>query len=110
MTAAVEGVPRMPTKGATAMAEPQITLDPHGLSPVEQKLQGPLEEQLTSALQAATEKIRSHYAGEPVDQVTDQLLEQTRAGLHPDIAAGFQPDPAELRHVAEAIVAEGTTA
>jgi hypothetical protein len=32
------------------------------------------------------------------------LLEQTKAGLHPDIAAGFSPDPAELRRVAEAIV------
>jgi hypothetical protein len=88
------------------MAEPQITLDSHNLSPVEEKLRGPLEEQLTSALQAATERIRHDYAGESVDQVTTQLLDGTRAGLHPDIAAGFQPDPLQLRHVAEAIVAE----
>jgi hypothetical protein len=86
------------------MVEPHINLDPRTLSPVEEKLRGPLEEQLTSALQAATEKITSEYAGEPVDTVTLRLLEQTRAGLHPDIAAGFEPDRGELRRVAEAIV------
>jgi hypothetical protein len=32
-------------------------------------------------------------------------LDGTRAGLHPDIADGFRPDPAELRRVAETIVA-----
>ena len=87
------------------MAEPQVTLDPRSLNPVEDKLREPLENQLTSALQAATDKVRSAYAGESVDQVTTMLLEGTRAGLHPDIAEGFRPDPAELRHVAEAIVA-----
>ena len=86
------------------MAEPQIHLDPASLSPVEEKLRGPLEEQLTSALQAATHKISDEYAGEPVDAVTGKLLAQTRAGLHPDIAAGFSPDQGELRRVAEAIV------
>jgi hypothetical protein len=89
------------------MVEPQITLDPASLNSVEEKLRGPLEEQLTSALQAATEKISDEYAGEPVDAVTVRLLEQTRAGLHPDIAAGFEPDRAELRRVAEAIVHTG---
>jgi hypothetical protein len=86
------------------MAEPQIHLDPATLSPVEEKLRGPLEEQLTSALQAATHKVSDEYAGEPVETVTGKLLEQTRAGLHPDIAAGFTPDQGELRQVAEAIV------
>lgn len=86
------------------MQEPQIHLDPASLSPVEEKLRGPLEEQLTSALQAATDKVSHDYAGEPVETVTVKLLEQTRAGLHPDIAAGFTPDQGELRHVAEAIV------
>ena len=86
------------------MVEPQITLDAAGLSPVEQKLQGPLEDQLTSALQAASDKITHEYAGESVDQVTVMLLEQTKAGLHHDIAAGFTPDHAELRRVAQAIV------
>ncbi len=86
------------------MAEPQITLDPHRLSPVEEKLRGPLEDQLTSALQAATERVRAGYAGESVEQVCERLLEETRHGLHPDIAAGFEPDRNELRRVAEAVV------
>jgi hypothetical protein len=85
------------------MAEPQVTLDPHSLNPVEEKLRGPLEDQLTSALQAATDKTRHAYAGETVDQVTGLLLQRTRDGLHPDIAAGFHPDPMQLRHVAETI-------
>ena len=88
------------------MSEPQVTLDPRTLTPVEEKLRGPLEDQLSSALQAATEKIRHDYAGENIDQVTQMLLDGTRSGLHPDIAAGFNPDPGQLRHVAEAIVAE----
>lgn len=87
------------------MAEPQVTLDPRSLNPVEEKLRGPLEDQLTSALQAATEKTRRAYAGESVDRVTEMLLERTREGLHPDIAAGFSPDPDQLRRVAETIVA-----
>lgn len=86
------------------MVEPHVTLDPGSLNPVEDKLRGPLEDQLTSALQAATDKVADAYAGEPVDTVTHRLLEQTRAGLHPDIAAGFTPDQGELRRVAEAIV------
>jgi hypothetical protein len=86
------------------MVEPHITLDTASLSPVEEKLRGPLEEQLTSAMQAAADKITHDYAGEPVETVTVKLLEQTRAGLHPDIAAGFTPDQGELRRVAEAIV------
>jgi hypothetical protein len=88
------------------MAEPQVTLDSQSLNPVEEKLRGPLEEQLSSALQAATEKIRHEYAGETVDQVTAMLLAGTRAGLHHDIAAGFHPDSYQLRQVAEAIVTE----
>jgi hypothetical protein len=87
------------------MAEPHVTLDSGDLSPVEAKLQGPLEAQLTSALQAATEKIRHRYAGEPVDALSAELVSETKAGLHPDIAAGWDPDPAEIRRVAEAIAA-----
>lgn len=86
------------------MVEPQVNLDPQSLSPVERKLQGPLEDQLSSALAAATDKISERYAGENVDQLTEQLLAETRTHLHPDIAAGFQPDQAELRRVAEAII------
>ena len=87
------------------MAEPQVTLDANSLNPVEDKLRGPLEDQLTSALQAATDKIQHTYAGESVDEVAEMLLAGTRAGLHPDIAEGFRPDLKELRHVAETIVA-----
>jgi L-alanine-DL-glutamate epimerase-like enolase superfamily enzyme len=91
------------------MAEPQVTLDPSTLNPIEEKLRGALEDQLTSALRAATEKTRHEYAGESVDEVVRQLLGRTREGLHPDIAAGFEPDPAELRRVAEAVVANADT-
>ena len=88
------------------MMDPQVTLDPNSLSPVERKLQGPLEDQLTSALQAATGKISERYAGQPVDEVERMLFEQTKSGLHPDIAAAFTPDHAQLRQVAQAIVSE----
>jgi hypothetical protein len=91
------------------MAEPQVTLDPNHLGPVEEKLRGPLEEQLTSALRAATDKTRHTYAGESVDQVTQTILERTKSGLHHDIADGFEPDAGQLRHVAENIVAEADT-
>ena len=87
------------------MTEPQVTLDPQSLNPTEEKLRGPLEEQLTSALQLATDKTRETYAGESVEVVTGQLLERTREHLHPDIARGFQPDPGQLRQVAESILA-----
>lgn len=88
------------------MAEPHVSLDPEGLNPVERKLREPLEEQLSSALQAAAHRIRAHYAGEPVERVRARLLEETKAGLHPDVAAGFEPDPGQLRAVAESIVEE----
>jgi hypothetical protein len=87
------------------MEEPHVSLDRSSLSPVERKLQGPLEDQLTSALAAATDKVRHRYAGEPVDEIEAQLLAEARAGLHPDIAAGWSPDRGELRRVAESIVA-----
>lgn len=86
------------------MSEPHVSLDPSGLSPAQQRLREPLEEQLTSALQAAAHRVREAYTGEPVDVVCQLLLEETRAGLHPDIAARFQPDMAEIRQVAAAIV------
>ncbi|MFI5933643.1 hypothetical protein [Actinoplanes sp. NPDC051494] len=88
------------------MVEPHVTLDPNTLSPVEQKLRGPLEDQLTSAMKAATDKVSHEYSGEPVDQVATEILDETRAGLHHDIAEGFVPDQRELRRVAEAVVRE----
>ncbi|MFC7549992.1 hypothetical protein [Plantactinospora sp. GCM10030261] len=86
------------------MSEPHVTLDPRGLDPVQRKLQGPLQDQLTSALQAATERVSAGYAGEPVEEVCRRLLDETRSGLHPDIAAGFTPDMDEFCRVAVAIV------
>ncbi|MDG4831775.1 hypothetical protein O7627_21070 [Solwaraspora sp. WMMD1047] len=86
------------------MSEPHVTLDPDGLGPTERKLHGPLEDQLTSALRAATERVREQYAGEPVEQVCQQLLDETRRGLHPDIAHGFTPHMDEFCRVAAAIV------
>ncbi|MFG3302594.1 hypothetical protein [Micromonospora chersina] len=86
------------------MSEPHVTLDPSGLDPVQEKLRGPLEDQLTSALQAAADRVRAGYAGEPVEEVCRRLLDETRAGLHPDIAAGFNPDMDEFCRVAVAIV------
>jgi hypothetical protein len=91
------------------MAEPQVTLDTKSLNPIEDKLRGALEDQLTSALRAATDKIQHRYAGESVDEVTRMLLERTKSGLHHDIADGFNPDPVQLRHVAESIVANADT-
>ncbi|MEV2238041.1 hypothetical protein [Micromonospora sp. NPDC049891] len=84
------------------MSEPHVTLDPR--DPVQEKLRGPLEEQLTSALQVAADRVRDSYSGEPVEQVCQRLLDETRAGLHPDIASGFQPDMDEFCRVAVAIV------
>jgi len=89
------------------MVEPHVSLDPASLDPVESKLRGPLEDQLTSALKAAADKVGASYAGEPVDAVTTRLLDETRRGLHPDIAAAWSPDMAELQRVAQAIVSGG---
>lgn len=90
------------------MDEPKVTLDVRQLGPVQRRLRGALEEQLTSALQAATVKVRDGYAGEPVDVVRTRLLEETRAGLHHDIADAWQPDPSELQRVAETIMRQDT--
>jgi hypothetical protein len=86
------------------MIDPQVTLDSATLNPVEEKLQGALEDQLTSALQAAVEEISSGYAGQSVDEVTAALLTTTKSHLHPDIADGWVPDHAQLHEVAAALV------
>lgn len=86
------------------MQELHVSLDPAELDPAARKLQEPLEAQLSSALQRAAEELAEDYHGEPVDEVSRRLLEAARAGLHPDIAAAWQPDEAELRRVAEAVM------
>lgn len=86
------------------MSEPHVTLDPSTLNPVELKLQDALEDQLSSALQAAVERVEAGYSGQSVDELAEQLLTETRFGLHEDIAAGWQPDPGQLREVAEEII------
>ena len=86
------------------MVQPRVKLDPDtSLGPVE-KLREPLEDQLTSALRVAVKKVDGDYSGESVDEVEDELLEKTRAGLHPDIADAFAPNHEHLRDVAESIV------
>lgn len=86
------------------MVDPHVSLDSGKLNPTERKLRGPLEDQLTSALKAATDKIMRRYAGESVEEVARQLVDETRAGLHHDIAAGWEPDHAQLYEVARTIV------
>ncbi|HEX5741606.1 MAG TPA: hypothetical protein VFY17_08660 [Pilimelia sp.] len=88
------------------MVDAHVSLDPTALGPVQRKLRGPLEDQLTSALDQAVDRVGTQYHGEPVEEVADELLEETRAGLHPDIAAGFTPDEAQWEAVAEAVVQE----
>lgn len=88
------------------MVEPHVSLDATALSPAAERLRGPLEEQLTSALKAGVDKVSAAYAGQDVEQVMEELVTRTKAGLHPDIAAGFKPDLGELRSIAAAIVRE----
>jgi hypothetical protein len=83
--------------------QPRVTLDPARPGTVGDKLHEPLEDQLSSALAAATEQIDGEYAGQGVDEVYQMLLDRTRDGLHPDIAAAFNPDRRQLRDIATAI-------
>jgi hypothetical protein len=88
--------------------KPRITLDPEvSLGSVE-KLREPLEDQLSSALQAAVVKVDRRYHGEGVDEVAQELADGTRAGLHPDIADAIEPDPAQLHEVAIRLVDEAS--
>ncbi|WFE28009.1 hypothetical protein O7623_02030 [Solwaraspora sp. WMMD791] len=84
--------------------QPQVKLDPASLPAPTRHLHDPLEKQLTSAVRLASERVRERYAGEPEQQVCRSLLEETRAALHPDIAASFQPDMAQFCRLAAAIV------
>lgn len=85
------------------MTEPHVTLDPASLDPASRRLQEPLEQQLTSALQDAAAEVRAGYAGESVEEVMRHLVDRARQALHPDIAAAFQPDAQQLRRLAEEI-------
>ncbi len=87
------------------MSEPHVSLDPAGLNAAERKLKGPLEDQLSSALQAAAHRVAADYHGQTADELCAQLLAETKRGLHPDIADAFDPDRGELRQVAQAIIA-----
>jgi hypothetical protein len=90
------------------MAEPHVTLDPSNSSPAALKLRGPLEDQLSSALQLATARVSADYHGEPVPAIAKRLEEETRAALHPDIAAAFAPADGELLRVAQQIASRST--
>lgn len=89
---------------AAVMADLHVSLDSAQLNPVERKLQEPLEEQLTSALQRAATIVAEQYGGQREDEVARWLLDEARSALHPDIAAGFAPDEDKLRLVARAIM------
>ena len=89
------------------MAEPHVTINQADIDPAPEKLRRPLEEQLSSAVQRATESVAKEYDGESVDRTADRLLAETRSALHPDIADAFEPEPGEFRRVAEAIVRRG---
>ncbi len=89
------------------MVNPQVRLDSTSLGAAE-KLRGPLEDQLTSALNVAVDKVDDQYDGEDAGQVADDILEHTKAGLHSDIAAAVVPDEDQLRSVAETIVRDNT--
>ncbi len=89
------------------MQKPRVHLDPASLGPVE-KLREPLEDQVNSALSHAVDSVERHYHGEDVDEVAAELLDDTKSGLHKDIAASIAPDERQLRAVAESIVSENT--
>ena len=57
---------------------------------------------------SAVDKVDDQYQGEGVDQVAEDLMEETKGGLHPDIAAKIAPDKAQMRSVAETIVEDNT--
>jgi hypothetical protein len=84
--------------------EPHVTLDPSTLPPEQRKLHAALEDQLTSALRAAAERVAADNAGQPMEDLCARLEAETRRGLHPDVAAGWLPDREELCRVAEAII------
>ncbi|MDG6109036.1 hypothetical protein Daura_50325 [Dactylosporangium aurantiacum] len=91
------------------MQELHVSLDDAQLSPAAQKLQEPLEAQLSSALQRAAEQVEQDYHGESAAEVSARLLEIARSSLHPDIAAAFRPHPDELARAARAVIEAART-
>jgi hypothetical protein len=87
------------------MQELHVSLDDAQLSPAAQKLQEPLEAQLSSALQRAADLVQQDYHGESVAEVAARLLEIARSSLHPDVADAFQPNAAELDRAARTVIA-----
>ena len=86
------------------MQEVHVSIDPDGADPAVRRLQEPLEAQLTSALQRAAAEVAQDGHGGSLDDVVRRLAAAAKAHLHPDIAAAWQPDDAELRRAAEAIM------
>ncbi len=85
------------------MSDFHVSLDSSQLDATERKLQDPLEEQLSSALEAAASRVNEEYDGESVEEVQTKLVEETCVGLHPDIAERFPLSEEEVRPIAEAI-------
>ncbi|MGI5246086.1 hypothetical protein [Dactylosporangium sp. CA-139066] len=85
------------------MQELHVSIDPDG-DPAVERLQEPLEAQLTSALRRAAEEVGREYRGESLEEVSRRLLATARASLHPDIAAAWHPHDDEVRQAAEAVV------
>jgi hypothetical protein len=90
------------------VVKPQVRIDPTSSLGTVENLREQLEDQLTSALQAAVDKVDEKYHGEDVEDVTEELVETTKAGLHSDIADGFEPDDAQIHSVAAKIVDDNT--
>ncbi len=88
-----------PRADEASESEPSITLRTEP-GTIEDDLRGPLEEQLTSALQAAISRLTDEAKGLSVDEVYEKLRAGISDGLHPDIAARFSPNEAELRAIA----------
>lgn len=81
------------------MEEPEITVRTEP-GTVEDRLHDSLEQQLTSALRAAIHRLDGTVVGMDVPAVRERLVEETRAGLHPDIAARFEPSRYEMTAIA----------
>ena len=73
-----------------------------------EKLRGALEDQLTSALANAVDKVDGDYHNESEHNVMEELMASTKDSLHPDIAEALTLDETQLRSVAAEIVKNNT--